>query len=267
MRRRGIPPEAINNFCAQLGVTGAQSTVDPSMLDAFVRDHLNNTAPRYLFNTFLKKCFKNIRNFRVMAVLEPLKITITNFPHKESINVEVPNFPNKPEMGSHKVAFDKVIYIEKSDFMETGDKGYRRLTKAQHVGLRHAGFVLQCSDVRKNSKGEIEEILCKCIEVEKAAQKPKAFIHWVSKPIEIEVRMYEPLFKHKNPEDAAEVPQGYLSDCNLNSLNILNSLADVSLSSAKTYDKFQFERLGFFSVDPDSTKRKVSYLYFSLARI
>nr|XP_023022427.1 probable glutamine--tRNA ligase [Leptinotarsa decemlineata] len=100
LRRRGFPPEAINNFCAQLGVTGAQSTVDPSMLEAYVRDYLNNTAPRR------------------MVVLEPLKISIENFPFAEPVSVDVPNYPNKPELGSHTVVFDRTIYIEKSDFME-----------------------------------------------------------------------------------------------------------------------------------------------------
>lgn len=192
-----------------------------------------------------------------MAVLEPLKITIINFPH-DSTTVEVPNFPAKPEMGCHKVAFGKEIYIERNDFMEVGDKGYRRLTKTQPVGLRHAGFVLEFSDVKKNSEGEICEVLCKCIEVEKSTVKPKAFIHWVSDPIEIEVRLYESLFKHKNPEDPNEVPGGFLTDCNVDSLKTLKSFADKSLMNSKVYNKYQFERLGFFSVDPDSNSSKVN---------
>lgn len=106
LRRRGFPPESINNFCAQLGVTGAQSVVDPSMLEAFVRDTLNNTAPR------------------VMVVLEPLKITIENYPHNTAIKVSVPDFPNKPELGSHDITFDRIIYIERSDFMEVSVNMY-----------------------------------------------------------------------------------------------------------------------------------------------
>lgn len=239
LRRRGFPPEAINNFCAQLGVTGAQSTVDPSMLEAYVRDYLNNTAARR------------------MVVLDPLKITINNFPHKQAVKVSVPNFPNNPELGMHEVVFDKVIYIEKSDFMEVGDKGYRRLTKDQPVGLRHAGFVLTVDSIKKSNNGQIEEVICKCIEVDKASSKPKAFIHWVSNPITVEIRLYSPLFKHKNPDDANEVPGGFLTDCNLDSLKILESYADKSLLNAKIFDKFQFERLGFFSVDPDTNKNKM----------
>ncbi|XP_057662454.1 probable glutamine--tRNA ligase isoform X2 [Diorhabda carinulata] len=238
LRRRGFPSEAVNNFCAQLGVTGAQSTVDPSMLEAYVRDYLNNTAPRR------------------MVVLEPLKITIENFPHGKSITVAVPNFPSKPELGSHNVTLDRTIYIENSDFMEVGDKGYRRLTRSQSVGIRHAGFVLEVIDVKKDGS-TIKEIICKCTEVDKVKSKPKAFIHWVSDPREIEIRLYTSLFKHKNPEDPNEVPDGFLSDCNLDSLKILKSYADKSLLSANVSDKFQFERIGFFSVDPDTNTNKL----------
>ncbi|CAH0546360.1 unnamed protein product [Brassicogethes aeneus] len=235
LRRRGFPAEAINNFCAQLGVTGAQSTVDPSMLEAYVRDYLNNTAPRR------------------MVVMDPLKVTIENFPSDKSIKVAVPNFPNKPEMGSHEVVFYKTIYIERADFTEVGDKGYRRLTSTQSVGLRHAGFILETVKVIKNPQNEVTEIVCKCIEVDKAPAKPKAFIHWISEPMKVTIRSYAPLFKHKNPEDTNEVPGGFLTDCNMDSLTIINAFADVSLKTAKVYDKFQFERIGFFSVDPDTT--------------
>ncbi|XP_056630612.1 probable glutamine--tRNA ligase isoform X2 [Diorhabda sublineata] len=238
LRRRGFPSEAVNNFCAQLGVTGAQSTVDPSMLEAYVRDYLNNTAPRR------------------MVVLEPLKITIENFPHGKPITVAVPNFPSKPELGSHNVTLDRTIYIENSDFMEVGDKGYRRLTRSQSVGIRHAGFVLEVIDVKKDGS-TIKEVICKCTEVIKVKSKPKAFIHWVSDPREIEIRLYTSLFKHKNPEDPNEVPDGFLSDCNLDSLKILKSYADKSLLSANVSDKFQFERIGFFSVDPDTNRNKL----------
>jgi len=239
LRRRGFPPEAVNNFCAQLGVTGAQSTVDPSMLEAYVRDYLNNAAPR------------------VMVVLDPLKITMENYPQNKPIDVSVPNFPSKPELGSHNVTFDKVIYIEGNDFMEVADKGYRRLTPGQSVGLRHAGYILEVKKVEKDSAGKVTGLICTCVEVEKATSKPKAFIHWVSNPLEVEVRLYESLFKHKNPEDPAEVPGGFLSDCNLDSLKILRSFADKSLKTAKVFDKFQFERIGFFSVDPDTTPAKI----------
>ncbi|XP_022920273.2 probable glutamine--tRNA ligase [Onthophagus taurus] len=241
LRRRGFPADAINNFCAQLGVTGAQSTVDPGMLEAYVRSYLDIYAPRS------------------MVVLNPLKITIKNFPHENPVKVSVPNFPSQPEKGSHNITFDKVIYIEKDDFIEVGDKSFRRLTKQQSVGLRYAGVVLDVDEVIKNSSNEPIELLCKCTPVDKVDKKPKAFIHWVSDPQEVEVRIYDLLFKHKNPEDVNQVPGGFLSDCNLDSLRIIKSYADKYLASVQIYDKFQFERLGFFSVDPDTTPAKIVF--------
>ncbi len=235
LRRRGFPAEAINNFCARMGVTGAQGAVDPQMLEASVRDVLNLTAPRKL------------------VVLEPLKVTIKNFPESKAIKIKVPDFPNDPEKGSHEIHFDRVIFIEKSDFKENPEKGYRRLATNQTVGLRHAGYILKVEEVKKDSAGNVLELICSCENVDKA-EKPKAFIQWVSNPLEIEVRLYEKLFKHKNPEDPNEVPNGFLSDCNMDSLNVLTSFVDQSMKSAKVYDKFQFERIGFFSVDPDSEK-------------
>lgn len=234
LRRRGFPAEAINNFCAKMGVTGALSSVDPMMLEASVRDVLNVTAPRRL------------------VVLEPLKITIENFPSSKPIKLNVPDFPGQTDSkAEHEIVFDRVIYIEQSDFKEAPEKGYRRLSPTQTVGLRHAGVVLKVTEVRKDASGNVLELICTCENAEKA-EKPKAFIQWVSEPFEIEVRLYERLFKHKNPEDVNEVPKGFLSDCNMDSLKILKSFADKAIKNAKVYEKFQFERIGFFSVDPDS---------------
>lgn len=235
LRRRGFPAEAINNFCALVGVTGAQGAIDPAMIEASVRNYLNVNAPRRL------------------VVLEPLKVTITNFPYEKPQSLEVPNFPNDPSKGSHLVTFDKVIYIEKSDFKENPEKGYHRLSPEQTVGLRHASYVIRVTEIKKDANGEVNELICTCESIEKAA-KPKAFIQWVSQPHKIEVRLYEPLFYHRNPEDANEVPNGFLSDCNPNSLKVVTSYADASLlQNLKVYDRFQFERIGFFSVDPDTT--------------
>nr|CAG4645363.1 EOG090X01EL [Lynceus sp. MCZ IZ 141354] len=238
LRRRGFPSEAINNFCARMGLTGAQMVVDPTMLEAFVRDTLNVTAPR------------------TMVVLEPLKLTILNYSHKGL--VEVPDFPNEPQRGSHNIKLAKVIYIDRSDFKEVGEKGYRRLTPNQSVGLRHAGLVVKIVNVIKKD-GNIElEVTCQS--VDEVKEKPKAFIHWVAEPITVEIRLYEQLFMHRNPEDTSEVPNGFLSDINPNSLKTVEAYADASLSRAQVYDKFQFERVGFFSVDPDSTQ---SHLVFN----
>ncbi|CAK1551825.1 unnamed protein product [Leptosia nina] len=240
LRRRGVPSVAVNAFCAALGVTGAVGAVDPALLDASVRDHLNLTAPR------------------VMVVLDPLKITITNFPSDEVISVTVPDFPNDPDKSSHKVVLDRTLYIEASDFKEQPEKGYRRLTLTQSVGLRHAGYIIKVSKVNKDSSGKVVELECTAESTENA-EKPKAFIHWVSQPIGVEVRLYEPLFKHKNPEDPAEVPGGFLSDCRSDTLTISRAYADSSIKGAKVYDKFQFERIGFFSVDPDTDSSNIVF--------
>lgn len=240
LRRRGFPFEAINNFCAKIGVTGAVISIDPMMLEANVRDILNVTAPRRL------------------VVLEPLKISITNFPSDKPITLKVPDFPADETKSIHEIALDRVIYIEQTDFKENPEKGYRRLAPNQTVGLRHAGMVLKVSEMKKDGQGNVIELLCTCEKVE-TAEKPKAFIHWVSNPQVIEVRLYERLFQHKNPEDPAEVPGGFLSDCNKDSLKILKSFADKVIKNAKVYDKFQFERIGFFSVDPDSTSEHLVF--------
>jgi len=245
LRRRGFPSEAINNFCARIGVTGAQMVLDPSVLEAEVRSCLNISAPR------------------TMVVLRPLKINIK----KGGITkrkISIPDFPDTPEKGSHEIAFSDVIYIEKDDFMEVGDKGYRRLTKDQHVGLRYANYVVKFLNVvKKDSKGEPLEIDVEAVSVDQVETKPKAFIHWVdgSDCKKIEVRLYERLFKHKNPEDSTIVPDGFLSDVDENSLTVVeDALADNYLSkTAKVWNKYQFERIGFFSVDPDTTKSNLVF--------
>ncbi|CAG11319.1 unnamed protein product, partial [Tetraodon nigroviridis] len=241
VRRRGFPPEAINNFCARVGVTVSQTTTEPHLLEACVRDFLNDTAPR------------------AMAILEPLKITITNLPEGAKSEVQVPNFPANEAKGSHTVPFSATIFIEQSDFREVMEKGYKRLTPEQPVGLRHAGYVISVQKVIKDAQGKVVELLVSCCSSD-ATEKPKAFIHWVSQPLTCEVRLYERLFMHKHPEDPSEVPNGFLSDINPNSLEIIsNALVDTSVKGAKVLDKFQFERVGYFSVDPDSTEEKLVF--------
>lgn len=236
LRRRGFPPEAINKFCSKVGVTMAQTVTDPLLLESCVRDELNITAPR------------------VMAVLEPLKVTIQNFDKEVKLNVA--NFPQDPSKGSHEISFGKTIFIEQSDFKEVAEKGFRRLTPDQSVGLKYAGMVIKLHKVVKDSNGKMSELLVNCESTE-TAEKPKAFIHWVSSPLKCEVRLYERLFKHKNPEDPSEVPGGFITDCNKDSLTVISdALVEQTVKGAAVYDKFQFERIGFFSIDPDSTKLK-----------
>ncbi|XP_033825332.1 glutamine--tRNA ligase [Periophthalmus magnuspinnatus] len=244
LRRRGFPPEAINNFCARVGVTVSQTTTEPHLLESCVRDVLNETAPR------------------AMAVLEPLKVTITNLPEDFRLDVTVPDFPANEAKGSHKVPFTRTIYIEQSDFREVMEKGYKRLTPEQPVGLRHAGYIISAQKIIKDAQGNIVELEVSCCSSTSvgANQKPKAFIHWVSEPLACEVRLYERLFLHKHPEDSSEVPGGFLSDINPNSLQTISSaFIDISVKGAKVFDKFQFERVGYFSLDPDSTANKLVF--------
>ena len=231
LRRRGFPAEAINNFCARMGVTGAQATVDPAMLEAVVRDNLNVTAKR------------------TMVVTQPLKVTVVGGLEKR--NITVPDFPNEPDKGEHQINLESPFYIERTDFKEKMESGYRRLCPGQSVGLRYAGLVLELEDVIKKD-GIVTEIKVKALPVDQAA-KPKAFIHWVAGGAKVEVRMYSRLFKHKTPEDPAVVPGGFLDDIAENTLEVREALADKHLLKAKLYDKFQFERIGFFCVDKDST--------------
>ncbi|XP_012883513.1 PREDICTED: glutamine--tRNA ligase [Dipodomys ordii] len=241
LRRRGFPPEAINNFCARVGVTVAQTTMEPHLLEACVRDVLNDTAPR------------------AMAVLESLKVVITNFPAVKPLTVQVPNFPADETKGFHQVPFASTVFIERTDFKEEPEPGYKRLTWGQPVGLRHTGYVIELQHVVKGPNGCVEclEVTCRRADT---GEKPKAFIHWVSEPLMCEIRLYERLFQHKNPEDPAEVPGGFLSDVNPASLQVVKAaLVDCSVALAKPFDKFQFERLGYFSVDPDSRQGQLVF--------
>lgn len=240
LRRRGFPSEAINLFCAKVGVTMAQTVIDPSLLEACVRDVLNISAPR------------------AMAVINPLLVKILNFPADHCGDVTVPNFPADESKGTHKVPFSSEIFIEKDDFKELADKNYKRLATNQIVGLRHSGYTIEVVKVVKDPEGNPQELHVKCQAT--LENKPKAFIHWVSKPLKCEVRLYERLFHHRNPEDTNEVPNGYLSDINKNTLvTVSEALIDMSVKGSKAFTQFQFERLGFFSVDPDSTTEQLVF--------
>lgn len=244
LRRRGIPAEAINNFVAKLGLTTTQMVIDPHVLDATVRDYLNTRAPR------------------TMAVLEGLKLTIENFNEmKFEPFVTVPYFPsNSMCTKNHKVAFDRVVYIDRSDYrQDEKQQNFRRLTKDQPVGLKYVGVVLNVVKEILDVSGNVIELIVRASSLTEQ-NKPKAFVHWVSRPITAEVRLYDRLFKSRNPEDSSEVPNGFLSDINKESLTVLyNVLIDRSISQSKVYDHYQFERVGYFSVDQDSVPGKLVF--------
>eukprot|EP00050_Salpingoeca_kvevrii_P014165 m.33162 g.33162 ORF g.33162 m.33162 type:complete len:831 (+) comp5596_c0_seq2:33-2525(+) len=235
LRRRGFPPQAINEFCSNVGVTGSLTTMAPEMLEAVVRDHLNKTSPR------------------VMAVLDPLKVTIVDLPAGTTSATAAVN-PVDESMGERQVPISKTIYIEKSDFLKDGEAGYRRLTLQQPVGLKYASLVISVKEV-KEEHGEVVELVVSATPLEEA-KKPKAFIHWVSSPAgkaprKAEVRVHKRLFKHPNPESQ---PGGFLADVADESETIYpEALVDCGAEGAKVADVFQFERVGYFCVDTDTT--------------
>ena len=246
LRRRGFPPQAINSFCLSLGLTGAQTITEPHMLEAHVRDYLNKYAPR------------------AMCVMEPLKLKVLNYdkyfqskPH----NLTVENLPTNPSLGSHSKIFDEYVYIEREDFCEGAmPKGYKRLSNEQTVGLRFVNMVVSVHQVIKDEDGNIKEIEVNIAPVGEV-KKPKAFIHWVSHPRPVEIRLYDHLFKHKNPEDKEKVPGGFVSDVNHNSLKVVSgALVDIEGSYEKLKnERYQFERIGYFALDPDSTDDKLVF--------
>jgi len=163
----------------------------------------------------------------------------------------VDDFPDDPSRGSHFVKIGKEIYIDISDFGKTNDKSYRRLTEAQTVGLKYAGLVVKVSSIKyRENSTEIEELFVKA-ELVNDQNKPKAFIHWVSEPVPVQVNIYATIFNKKEPESD---PNGFLSDINRNSLTVMKSFADSYLLGANVRQCYQFERAGFFCVDDSSTK-------------
>lgn len=244
LRRRGFPAEAINNFCAQVGVTGNQVVIEPTMLEASVRTTLDLKAKRR------------------MVIKQPLKIKITNFPDPSGrIEISVPDFPKDTEKSWHNNEISDTIFIEQEDFMEHAAKGYKRFAKDQTVGLRYAGLVLTYQKHETDDNGNISVVHVTC-ESAKTTAKPKAFIHWVSEPNSqiCEIRMYSRLFKHKNPEDKSVVPGGFVTDCVENSLiTIDDARMEKSLIGSKKFETYQFERLGYFCVDPDTTPSKMVF--------
>ena len=234
MRRRGYTPEAIQAFCEEIGVAKANSTVDIAMLEHFIRDDLKLKAPR------------------VNAVLDPLKVTITNYPEGQTEWLEIETNLDVPEMGMHKMPFGREIYVEKSDFMEVPVKKYFRLFPGNEVRLRGAYFIT-CNEVIKDENGEVIELKCTYDPETKSGsgftgRKVKGTIHWVSaaEGKQIEVHMLNPLLKDEEGFDA----DTFLDKINPDSLKKITAWVEPRVLEAEPYDKFQFVRQGYFSVDP-----------------
>ena len=259
LRRRGYTPEAIRAFCERIGVAKFNSTIDMAWLEDAIRDDLN------------------VRSPRVMAVLRPLKVVLTNYPEGEVEQLESANHPQRPEMGTRPLPFSRELYIEADDFLEDAPKKFFRLAPGREVRLRYAYFIT-CTDVVKDAAGNITELRCTYDPATRGGNAPdgrkvKGTIHWVSAAhaVTAEVRLYDHLFKTEFPDEvssrsgepsrtdvapsaarlAAPTSGTFLENINPDSLSVVrDAKLEPPLAAAKPGDHFQFERLGYFFVDP-----------------
>jgi glutaminyl-tRNA synthetase len=246
MRRRGYTPEAIRDLCERVGVAKFNGVTDAALLEACVREHLNSTAPR------------------VLAVLRPLKLVIENWPGDSTDWLEAVNNPEDPAAGSRKVPCTRELYIEREDFMETPPPKYWRLYPGNEVRLRYAFFV-KCTGFSRDSRGEISEVRCTYDPATRGGDAPggrkvKSTLHWVSAAhaLPCEVRLYDRLFRSPDPEAASESGEAagenaWLANINPNSLETVTARVEPSVADAARGARYQFERHGYFCVDPDST--------------
>jgi glutaminyl-tRNA synthetase len=249
IRRRGYTPEALRNFCATIGVSKTNGTLELAMLEHFVREDLNKRAPR------------------VMAVLRPLKVVIDNYPEGQVEQMEAVNNPEDESAGKRQVPFSKVLYIEQDDFREEPPTKYYRLSPGVEVRLRY-GYFITARSVVKNDNGEVIEVHCTYDPATRGGNAPdgrkvKSTIHWVSAAhaIDAEVRIYDKLFTKENPNEVSESERPGERDFtdNLNPLSlevITDAKLEPSLANAPVESRYQFERLGYFCVDPDSKPGK-----------
>jgi len=247
MRRRGYSPSGVRNFCKLIGVNKFNSTVDAALLEHCLREDLNRTSPR------------------VMAVLHPLKVIIDNYPEGQVEELDAVNNPEDPAAGTRKVPFSRELYIEREDFMEEPPKKFFRLAPGREVRLRY-GYFVTCTRAVKNAKGDIIELHCTYDPATRGGDAPdgrkvKATLHWLSaaRALRAEVRLYDTLFTKPDPEDVPE-GQDFTANLNPNSLGTLTDCyVEPSLAGAAPLSRYQFERLGYFCVDPDSTPGRLVF--------
>jgi len=242
LRRRGYTPESIRNFAERIGVAKRENVIDVSLLEYCVREDLNKKARRF------------------MAVLDPVKVIITNYPENQIEQLEAVNNPEDPEAGTRIIEFGREIWIDRDDFQEIPHKDFFRLSPGKEVRLRYAYF-LKCESVIKNDDGSINTILCTYDPESKGGKSPdgrkvKSTIHWVSAAHarDIEVRLYDRLFSVPNPDD---VPEGgdFKDFLNPDSLTVIRAKAETAIAEVQVSDKIQFERKGYFCCDPDSSNQ------------
>jgi len=245
LRRRGYTSDSIRNFNDSIGYTKVMANNDVGLLEFAVREDLNKKAPR------------------VMAVLNPLKLIITNYPEDKSEEMETINNPEDDTMGSRTIPFSREIYIEREDFMEDPPRKFFRLGPGREVRLKSA-FIIKCEDYKKDEKGNVVEVYCTYDEATRsggteAGRKVKGTLHWVSAKhaLEAEVRLYDRLFS--DPEPAGHKDKSPIDFLNPDSLKVITAYVEPSLEEAKPLDHFQFQRLGYFNVDPDTTAEKLVF--------
>jgi len=241
LRRRGYTPESIRNFAKSIGVGKRENLIDVSRLEFCIREDLNKKSPR------------------VMVVLDPVKIIITNYPKGKSELLEAENNPEDKNAGTRKIPFSRELYIEKADFREEANRKYFRLKLGKEVRLKNA-YIIKAENCKKDIDGNITEILCTYDPdsksgsgTEESMRKVKGTLHWVSieQAVPVEVRLYDRLFTEPSPDSYKE--KDFMDFINPNSLKTITGYAEPSLKEAKIGDKFQFQRLGYFVVDTDST--------------
>jgi glutaminyl-tRNA synthetase len=246
LRRRGYTPEAIRYFCDKIGIAKVEGTVDMALLEHCLREDLNRCAQR------------------VMAVLNPVKVVIENYPEGKVEELDCVNNPEDPKAGTRKVPFSRTLCIERDDFMEDPPKKFFRLAPGREVRLRYAYFI-KCVGVTKNDKGEIIELRCTYDPETRGGNAPddrkvKATLHWVSADhaVDAEVHLYDRLFTIENP--LANKEEEFTAFLNPHSIEILKSCKiEPSLSGAVVEKRYQFERLGYFCLDKDATKEHLIF--------
>jgi glutaminyl-tRNA synthetase len=244
VRRRGYTPEALRNFCAAIGASKTNGSIEFAMLEHFVREDLNRRSPR------------------VMAVLRPLKVVIDNYPEGQVEEMEAINNPEDASAGTRKVPFSRVLYIEQDDFREDPPKGYFRLSPGREVRLRYA-YLVTATSVVKDQNGKVVEVHCTYDPATRGGNTPdgrkvKSTIHWVSAAhaVDTEVRIYETLFTKEDPSDVPE-GQEFTVNLNPNSLEVVTDCKlEPSMANVEAGSRCQFERLGYFCADPDSKPGK-----------
>jgi glutaminyl-tRNA synthetase len=249
LRRRGYTPESIRNFCERIGVSKFNGTIDMSWLEDSLREDLNKRAPR------------------VLAVLRPLKVVLTNYPEGQVEELEAVNNPEDPSAGTRKVPFSRVLYIERDDFLEDPPKQFYRLAPGREVRLRYGYFIKCVEAVKDPATGEVVELRCTYDPATRGGNAPdgrkvKSTIHWVSAAhaVEAEVRLYDHLFAKADPDDVEEGGD-YKQNLNPKSLEVLTACRlERSLANASPGSRWQFERQGYFNIDPvDSAPGKLVF--------